>query len=256
MHLKRRIFHNCIGNPRTQKAVALALLLKLRLGRTSTLHNWTVNKLHDASGVSASTIKKYLPIMKAMGLVHTEGKNNQHLVIGRISSHTAHRNICIDEFCFDSFKEIYNSLRAFIALAIQSRKDFVKRILQTCQNPLNHNEFVKARKALKRLVKRGVLRGVDAAYKELGLSYKHIAQETGNCIRTAQRIMKYAINMGWCKKHQNKEAYEIKGISFRDTCEIFTYSTKNYVVLMHANTYTLSEGISESLGLVYIVGKK
>lgn len=252
MLLKRKIFHDCTGNPRVQKAVSLALLLKHRLGRTSTLHNWSTNKLHDVAGVSASTIKKYMPIMKSMGLVHFCGKNNQHLVVSKISSHTAHRNICIDEFCFDTFKDIYNSLRAFIALAVQARKDFIRRTIQTYLNPANHKVFIKARKTLKRLVKIGVLSGVDAEYKEYGLSYKRIAQEIGVCIRTAQRVVKYAVGNGWCRKHQNKEAYELRGVSFRDTGEIFTYATKHWVVQMHANTYSLSRLISDSISRVGI----
>ena len=56
---------------------------------------------------------------------------------------------------------------------------------------------------------------------------------------------------GWYKKHQHKEAYELRGISFRDTGEFFIYSTKHYSVLMHANTYSLSKLISDTLGLIY-----
>lgn len=256
MDLKRKFFNECIGDPRLQKALSLAICLKNQVGKTSVIRDWSVNKLHLITGASPTTIRKYLPILKSRGWVHFSGKRRQHLVVGRISSHTAHRNICINEFKFDSFKDIFNSLRAFLALALQARKDFIRQTLQTYRNPFNHKEFVKARKTLKRLVKRGVLSGMDARYKEYGLSLKRIAQETGNCIRTAQTTIKHAIGMGWCKKQHHPEAYYLKGISFRDTGEFFTYSTKNYVVLMHANTYILSDEISKSLGMVYIVGKK
>ena len=248
MHLKRKIFHNCIGSPRAQKAVSLALLLKRRLGRTSTLHNWSANKLHNIAGTSPSTIKKYMPIMRALGLVHFEGRNNQHLVVSRIASNAKHRNIDVDAFCLDTFKDAYNSLRAFVALAIQARKDFIRHTLQTCKNPSNHKEFIKARKTLKRLVKKGTVSGMDATYTELGISYRRIAQETGNCNRTAQRIIKYALKRGWCNRYQQKEVFKLKGISFRDTGEYFTFSTKNYIILMHANRYSLSVETSRAIG--------
>lgn len=235
-----------------QKAISLLICLKCRAGKSSTIRNWSYNKLHLIAGVSPSTVRKYLPILKAKGFIHFSGRDNEHLVVGKMSAHTAHRNICIDEFCFDTFKDIYNSLRAFIALAVQARKDFIRRTIQTYHDPANHKVFIKARKTLKRLVKRGVLSGVDAEYKEYGLSYKRIAQEIGVCIRTAQRVVKYAVGNGWCRKHQNKEAYELRGVSFRDTGEIFTYATRHWVVQMHANTYSLSRLISDSISRVGI----
>ena len=256
MRLKRELFNNCKGNPRQQKALALAIYLKRLLGRTSTLHDYTVNKLHKISGLSPTTIKKYIPILKQMDLVHFTGKNNQHLVVSKLSSHTGNRNINIDAFKFSTTKDIYNSLRAFLVLAIQARKDFVRRTIQTFSHPSSNKEMRSARKTMKRLVKAGVLKGIDDVYCELGLSYARMARETGNCIRTIQRVIKFAIANGWCKKRVNKEVIPLKGIAFRDTGEFFTYSTQDTLVLMHANIYYLSEGISNSLGMVYIVGKK
>lgn len=247
MLLKRKIFHDCTGNPRVQKAVSLALLLKHRLGRTSTLHNWSTNKLHDVAGVSASTIKKYMPIMKSMGLVHFCGKNNQHLVVSKISSHCQGRNINISKFDFSSFKEIHNCLRAFLALAIQARKDFIRRTIHALHNPTSSKMLKRARSKMRRLVKRGVVSGMDAVFKELGLSRARIAKETGNCIRTAHNIINYAVKKRWWKKHNHKEKFYLEGVYFRDTGEFFTYSTRNLVVQCHANSYTLANSIYKDL---------
>lgn len=256
MNLRRKTLYSCKGDPRLQKALAIALYLKHLLGRTSTMPNWSANKLHKLSGISPTTLKKYLPIIRRQGWAHFCGKNNEHLVISSLSSHTADRNIRVDAFRFDSFKETYRSLRAFLALAIQHRKDFIGRTIQTYRDPSSHKELVKARKTLKRLVGKGILKGVDVKFRELGTSYKRIAQETGNCIKTAQNIIRYALNMGWCHKKRNCEQYYLKGICFREGGEFFTFSTRSNIYIMHPNRYILHTDIETSLGGGILDGKK
>lgn len=248
MQLRRKTFYGCKGDPHLQKALAIALYLKYILGRTSTLHDWSINKLHRISRISATTLKKFMPILRRQGWVRFYGKNNQHLIISKLASHTRGRNIEVDAFCFDSYKETYNSLRAFIALAIQHRKDFIKRTIQTYHDPSSYNEFIKARKTLKRLVTKEILKGTDVKYEELGLTFKRIAKETGNCIRTAQRIMGYAINKGWCFKEHHYIKRRLKGICFRDGGEFFSFSTRNYIYIKKPNSYILSPSIDTYLG--------
>lgn len=256
MQLRRKTFYRCKGDPRLQKALAIALYLKCLLGRSSTLPNWSINKLHSISKISATTLKKFMPILRRQGWVRFDGKNNQHLVITKLASHTEGRNIKVDAFNFESYKETYNSLRAFIALAIQHRKDFIRRTIQTCQNPASHDELKKARRTMKRLVSTGVLKGTDATFKERGTSYKRIAEETGNCIRTAQRIIGYAVRKGWCIKEHHCEQYYLKGICFRDGGGFFTFSTRNNYYVMRPNTYALSLPIERALGGGILNGKK
>lgn len=247
MQLKRKIFHECRGNKRVQKAVSLALLLKLRLGRTSTLRNWSVNKLHEVTGASASTINKYLPLMKEMGLVYTEGRNNEHLVVKKLSAKCEGRNINISKFDFSSFKDIYNCLRAFLALAIQARKDFIRRALQTLHNPASQTELKRARAKVRRLVKSGVVSGLDAVYKEFGLSRARIARETGNCLRTAQNIINFAVKKDWWDKFNWKERWIVRGVGFNNEGEMFTYATKDTLVMCLANTYALKHSIYKDI---------
>lgn len=247
MRLKRKIFHECIGNPRIQKAVSIAILLKIHLGRISTMHNWTVNKIHNLTGISATTIKKYLPVMKALGLVHTEGRGSEHLVVRRLSSKRQGRNIDISQFDFSSFKDIYNCLRAFLALAIQARKEFVRRALHASHNPASSGELKRARAKLRRLVKNGAISGMDAKFEDHGISRARIARETGNCIRTASNIVSFAIKMRWWRKENHKIRVLLSGIGFRETGGLFTYATKNYLVISLANTYTLAESVYTSI---------
>lgn len=243
MQTRRKFFHKCAGDPKRQKALAIAIMLKVRLGRTSTLRNYTVNKIHQLTGLSPATIKKYIPLMMAMGLTHTQGRNNEHLVVNKLASHTRGRNIDISQFDFSSVKEIYYSLRAFLVMAVQAKKDFVRHALHASRNPSSHKELKRARKKKKSLVKAGVISGMDAEYREYGLSHARMARETGNCLRTAFSIKRYAAKKGWWRKERHQIRYHVPGISYRDTGEFFTYATKDYLVINLANTYTLSQSI-------------
>ena len=242
MELKRSILKECKGKPQLQKAVAVALCIKKKLGRSSIMRDYSINKLHDLTGMSASTIKKFMPILKQKGWVQFDGNNKQHLVICKMTSHTDKRNMNIDKFCFDSFTEIYRSLRAFIALIIQAHKDYVKRTIQAIAHPTDGKAFEVAKKLVKRLVKQGVLNGRYEEYKEYGLSYKHIAEITGNCIKTAQSIMQYAIKKCWTTKQRNVEQVYAYGVNHRKVYG-YTFSTKNNIYLVNANTYCLEDSV-------------
>lgn len=242
MELRRSILTKCKGNPQLQKAVAIALCIKNKLGRSSMMRDYSINKLHELTGISASTLKKYIPVLIKYGWVQFVGKDKQHLIICKIVSHTDKRNMNIDKFCFDSFTEIYRSLRAFIVLIIQANKDFVKRTIQTVTDPKDGKSFEVAKKLVKRLVKQGILNGRYEEYKEYGLSYKRIAQETGNCIKTAQKIIQYAINKNWTTKHNNFEQIYAFGVNHREI-KGYTFSTKNNLYVIHANTYTLNDAV-------------
>lgn len=238
--------NECKGQPQLQKAVALALYLKQRLGRSSMMKNYTINKLHELTGVSSTTLKKYLPILKRNKLIHFNGKNDQNLIVSKIASHTNNRNICVDRFCFDSFKDVYSSLRAFLLLIIQSHKDFVKRTIQIATNPKRGQKFKEARKLVKRLVKQGILHSIYDSYKEYGLSYKRIAKETGNCVRTAQRIVKYAISNKWITKQKHQEQVFAKNVCFYNV-DTYTFSTKNNIYRIFANTYELNKDLHNDI---------
>lgn len=246
MQIRRKIMNETKGQPRLQKALAFAIFLKFKLGRSSMMRNYSTNKIHTLTRISATTINKYLPILIEKGWVRFDGKNHQHLIVCKLCSHTDGRNIRIDKFCFDSFQEVYRSLRSFLALIIQSHKDFIKRTIQVATDPKKGENFKAARKLVKRLVKQGILRDVYSTYKEYGLSLKRIAKETGNCVRTAQKIMKYAINKNWVKKHNHVEKIFAPNINFYQV-EGYTFSTRNNLYRILANTYELNDGIARNI---------
>lgn len=244
MELSRRIINDIKGEQRKQKAVAIALCLKHSIGRDSCIHDYNPNKIHSLIGISPNTFKAYLPLMVEMGLVHFDGKNKEHLVISSLHSKRRNRNIDIHRFSFKTFKAVYNSLRAFIMLLIQRRKDFIKRTLQLANNPYPGDDCKKARIKVRCLVRQGILR--KTIWDEKGISYKRIANEIGCCVKTAQKIVKFAIRRKWCTKTTHFNYFYMRGVNHRDVYG-YTFTTLNYGYNVCANTYKLSKGIKECL---------
>lgn len=244
MELSLRIINKIKGAPRKQKAVAIALCLKHVSGRDSIIRYVNPNKIHTLIGISPNTFTTYLPLMLDMGLVSFDGANNEHLVIRCLHSSHKSRNIDIHRINFKSFKEAYYGLRAFLFLLIQKRKDFIRRTLQLANNPYPGDDCKRARQKVKSLVKRGLLK--TWTYVEKGLSLKRIAKETGNCIKTVQNIVGYAIHKRWCRKKTHFLYFFMRGINYMEV-EGSTFTTLNYAFKVAANTYTLSRGIKGCL---------
>lgn len=247
--ISRKIINEITGDTRKQKAVAIAVYLKKVCGRSSTIRDFNPYKIQKLTHIHPNTFKTYLPIMVDMGLVRFDGKNNEHLVICRMRSRHIQRNVDVHRFSYKSFKSVYHSLRAFLVLILQQRKDFVYRTLQIARNPKKGQDFKSARKTVKRLVKQGVLKSVFDSAKDFGLSYKRIAKEVGVCVRTAERVVAYALQKRWCRKQTHFTRVEMRGVN-RMYVEGYTFTTRNYGFIVDANTYTLSDGIRRCLGMV------
>ena len=80
MKLRRRIINETKGDPRKQKAVALAICIKRSCGRNSTVKDYNPNKIQKLTGISPNTFTKYLPTMVEMGLVRFDGKNGDKVL--------------------------------------------------------------------------------------------------------------------------------------------------------------------------------
>lgn len=240
MYIRRKIMNECKGNPRLQKAVAIVLYMKQTLSRDGMIKDFSYNKIYELIGIAPTTLRKYLPIMEQHGFVCFQGQN---LVLKSLHSKHKDRNICVDKFNFNSFKDTFKSLRSFLALIVQAHKDFLKRTLQVVANPKNNKEFQAARKLVGRLVKQGILSDRHQKYKEFGLGYKRIAKEIGSCVKTAQNIMRYAEDNGWCTKQHNQEQIFAPKVNKRKI-DGYTFSTKNNLYIVYANTYSIDSSVA------------
>lgn len=232
--LRRHIFYNSRGNANMIKALALAVYIKHNVV-SSTITNYTTNKLRNLTGLSYSSITKRINTLKQLGFVKFVGRNNQHLVIGNMTSHCKHRNIDLSKCVVDSVKDIEKSLYAMFILEIQKRKDFVKHMIQSVNNPSNLVEHKKARQICKRY-------GYDREFKEYGISYKTIAKKLGVCLQKAFEIVKFAIENNMIVKYKHCKQLYVKGIKnaqkFCDFNDV-TFVTNNNAYKIYANSYAI-----------------
>lgn len=234
------------GDQRGQKIYSLAILLKVKTNH-SRITKYTTHKLMQLADTSFTLAKKLEEGLIEYGYAHFEGCNsNKVLVINSISSHTSNRNINIDEFDFSSYRKILRSLQAFIIMRLQASKDYYRHLLQSRHNPKSSEEFKKAYRKVKNFVREGLLNSVDTQFNEWGISLKRIAKEVGCCERTAQRVIKFALSREWLKKEHHVEQLYAPKVCSRPV-EGYTFSTRNNLYKVHANTYSLSPAISSSL---------
>ena len=220
------------------------LVLKSKLGKTSSLCHASQNKLASICSVSPSTIKRYMPIWERLGLTEWRGKEKDVFVVNTLCSRTSHRNVDISRLDMRSFWKVYNSLRSFMFLITLSCKDLVKRMIRTATDSDDLSELKKARKFCNRYAKRE--EGEDYEYREHGISLRKIGQKLGFCKRTAESIVNFATKRGWCRKFHNVEWTFMPGVN-RMYVEGFTFTTKNYGFIVKANTYSLNRNIRMAL---------
>lgn len=224
------------SNEEVLKAVALSIFIK-KLVVSSTINNYTLNKLHTLTKLSYSTLRKRLKTLRNLGYIRYEGKNNNHLVFVSLKSSNNHKNIDLSKCNFSTIKTIEKSLLALFFINIQKQKDFVKHTIQTAFNPKN-NQFKEMKKA-KKLCKRY---GYTNEYKEFGLSYKTISKRLGVSLQKAFNIVKFAIVNNMVVKYNNIKQFHLKGIGLAQKYYHFndvTFYTKNNAYKVEANRYSI-----------------
>lgn len=231
-------------NSQLRKAVAFAVFVKAHT-RNSVVKNWTVNKLHDLTGVSANAIKARIGVLKDMKLIEEVGNSKKHLVFKSLHSNTAHRNATIKSIEFDrnknlkknayaqEIKNIENMLTTMLLVEIQRHKDFAKRIIQQRQNPCNKKEYKEAVKACNNL-------GYGRKFIDKGISYKYMSAKIGISLFKAQKIVKFAIENNILTKTRNIcKRIAACGKYIDDMITNYTYIYRNWIYKNYANKYTL-----------------
>lgn len=219
---------------KVRKSLSLTIFVKERF-TSSTINNYTIDKLHKLTGLHANTIKKRIKTLKDMGLVRFVGKHNEHLLFESISSSSDHRNVYAEFVVFDNIKDIERALEALLVVEIQRRKDFAKHTIQSAQNPSTLEEHKRAKKICKRY-------GWGKEYQEFGLSYKGIAKKLGVCVQKAFAIVKFAIEKGFLvktKRQIQKFIYGIGASSKYFENNEYTFCTNNNAYTILANVYSL-----------------
>lgn len=229
-------------NSQLRKAIAFSLFVKAHT-RNSIVKNWSINKLHDITGVSVNAIRDRLFILKNMELIEKTGLDNKHLVFKSLHSHTAHRNIVIPEFTFQpntnlkknayaqEIKNIENTLTAMLLVEIQRRKNFAKQMIQQRHEPCSKKEYTEAVKTCNRF-------GYGNKFVDNGISYKYMAAKIGMSVCKSIQIVKFAVKYKIIKKIRNIcKRIAICSKYTEDMLINYTYSYRNHIYKNFANKY-------------------
>lgn len=235
--IRRKLHRGMTGRKDVAKAISLSLYVK-HMYKSSTINDFTYNKLRRITGLSISCLKKRIGILKRYGLVKFIGTHGQHLCFCSLNSDTKHRNIDISYFVYDSIEDCDRSVFASFLVEIQRKKDFAKQMIQKATVS---GRTVKEIKAAKRSCKRY---GYGREYREFGISMKRIARDMGLCVKTALGVVRWAVKKNLIVREHMQEQRYVKGIGklacFLDGITDFTFCTKDNEYYILACRYSLT----------------
>ena len=247
MYLKRRILLDLYKHVELRKAVSMSLYLK-KYYTSSAIHNYSTNKLHIITGLSANVIKRHIGILVVYGLAEFVGKNKDVFVLRSLKSSTKHRNIYLDDrnFSYDEKKNknidaqrvkyIDDMVCIAMITEIQRHKDYAKHIILQTKSPKTVKEFKAARSACKDA-------GWNDNYVENGLSYNGIAKKIGIGVQKAFLLIRRACEIKILQKINNvKKVYYQGAIYIQDMFKSYTYIYNHYVYKVYANSYAILNG--------------
>lgn len=273
MQIRRTLFKDIITSTQNVRAIAMAVYIK-RTCAASAIPNWSYNKLHNITGLHASTCRSYLQTLKDMGLVSFTGKNNNTIVFNSLASHSKRRNINLDVVVADSVKSIAYSLYSLLVALIQRSKDYVQQTIATIKSA---SASISDRKAAIRTARRCGWRDTCAQrwiteaatkeereqrildanrrdllkYKDNGISLKGIGKRIKAGLQKVQRIIKFATVHDFLIKHTKRLRF------FNDNAPIvhmfnpnkYTFATRNFLFIVKANRYSMGGRLSQWAGM-------
>lgn len=212
----------------------------------------SINHIHEVTGISAEAVKKYRAKLEEYGLSFLTGKRNL-TVFGRIRSTNNKKNYEAKITDISSTKEVEKSLRSMLLVVLQAQKEYVRRTTLALSNPHSLKEYKEAKSSLRRF--RGYL---VHGFKDYGISYKCIAKKLGTSIVTAVKDVKNAVENLFLIKTRNyyqvfcKSARSLGSFLCEKTQSWLspTFTTKNNIYYIKANTYKIHNSIPVKLALI------
>ena len=233
MNIKRSIIHRANDSKQTQKAVALALYCKDHLG-VDYVDNFSYNKLHNITGMHDTTLRKRVKTLLGMGLAFMQ---KDKLVFARIKKDQKRNNFSLDTTDLKTIRD-YEKLVVISGIAvILHDKEFAKNVIDNLHNPKCLKDFKEARQLARSYG--------YTAYKENGISYDYMAKKFNCCVKTMVETVKFAVKNEFLVLKNNVEKLFSKNVNhfLNKNNSIFTFSTKDYIYKVYANSYTCGRGI-------------
>lgn len=209
----------------------MSLFVKRRI-KSSAVNHFSYNKLHKLTGLHLNTCRRYVKVLRSLGLARFDGNGNNTLVFCTLKSRHQKNNIKLGEAIGTKVSDIAYQLLAIFNVEIIKHKEFAKHIIATATNGIKH---VKAAKFKARKY------GYGREFIEHGLSFKGIAKRLKCCVQKAQNIIKFCVKFKFLTKHHNVQQFYDRQALIRYSLfsDRYTFATKNNLYVVKANTYSL-----------------
>lgn len=226
-YIRRTLVQDTFRNIQLLKALAMVYFIKHKI-KSSNIRRWSINFIHELTGLHATTIRKRLQTLKAYGLILIEGEN----IIFRstVSKHND-RNVNIGRMDFTSVMSVQKSLQALQIVLIQLRKDYCKHTIRTAKHGKSFTKVKAAKAACRRY-------GFGEIYREFGLSYATMAKKIGNSVQTIFNTVKFGVKKKYFSKENHFVSTKMKGVNYTEI-DGYTFTTADYGFKVAANTYTV-----------------
>ena len=224
---------------------ALSLLVFMRryeLTHKGVAKDYSVNQIHDASGLHPTTIKKRLKELQDLGLPGSK-RQGKYLFL-KTRAKNARKNIVVSVPQKSTVKNIENILLS-IRLQIKLRqKEFLHNVLSIAKYGLTANAKKATLKQIKH-AKRWLREHCNfdwhkRGFVDYGWSFKSIAKYLGTSIAKAFQVVKFSIEKKFIVKHSN---FIFKRITSKlDTFFIEnTFIFGNYSYKVCSNSYQTTQ---------------
>ena len=234
MKVRKSIIHKLNNDAQVRKALALSLYCKDELG-IHYVKEFTYNKLHVLTGIHVSTLKKRIRTLMQVGLAFMEGRK---LVFNKVHKDNNRNNIVLDTDRIHTLKDYEYAIISLGISIVQANKIFAKSVIDKCTDPKNLKEYKSAKKFAN-------AHGYGNKFVDNGISYEYMAKNFGISVKTACSVVKFAVeNLILCVKRNFEQIF---AKSLNKTIGKFnsryTYSTKNNIYVIHANSYSLGTAV-------------
>lgn len=224
-------------------ALAFHSLVRAHEQQNNRRCSYTINSLHNLTGVHAKTIESRLLTLENMKLVEYDEK---HRIVLR-SAKAKHRDHNTTITIQLTYKPLKNAEKAVFAARIVNKlkqinfqRDALNRYHEIKDAKHPRKGMLEEFKKLKRWLREHCKRNYDEQrFVDYGWSFKKIAEYLGTSIMNAVDVIKYALSNGLITRKKRMKVMKIYEYSTTDYID-HTYTSKGMMFKMYANSYCLN----------------
>lgn len=195
--------------------------------------DFSFNKLHNMTGLHYVTLRKRMATLEGMSLIMRHGKEKRNLSFLRVHRSCDRNNILFPDGELKSVKDYEDALLSITIVETQRHKEYVHKLINTIKHSHNYADVKKACRKVN-----GEYEGVRE-YVDNGISYRYLSKKMGVSLQKAFQVVRFAVEKKFVELKKNFEQIFSRGVNYYldKKNSIFTFSTKNNIYMVKANTY-------------------